>query len=101
MGGLKELSPAAAFDFWPQIWRLYLVNPNPAVAGSLPDARRLKTGGPILYALNVGSTNSFTIKDAGGTTLFTVLIGQAAELFLRDNTTLAGLWGAKIRTILS
>jgi hypothetical protein len=101
MGGQTSISPSAAFDFHPYVYRVYWVNPNPAVAGSLPDARRLRTGGPVLFASNVGSTNSFTIKDNAGNTLFTVALGKTAELWLKDNSTAAGVWAAKITTTLT
>jgi hypothetical protein len=57
---------------------------------SFADARMVGTGYTTLFN-NVGS-NTVTILDSTGATLATVASGEAWEVYLRDNTTAAGLW---------
>ncbi|UOF80088.1 kelch protein genomics consortium [Caudoviricetes sp.] len=57
----------------------------------LPSARQLRTGGYQGVVINCGS-NSFALQDNGGTTLKTMVPGDAVELYCTDNLTSAGLW---------
>lgn len=57
---------------------------------TLPDATLASTGEDV-YFNNVGSF-TFTVKDSAGTTLLTVAAGEEWFIYLRDNSTAAGLW---------
>lgn len=65
---------------------------------TLPDARKLKTGGPQYYFVNGGEENA-VIKDAGGSTIATLTHGDTAILLLLDNSTAAGVWVARTGTV--
>ena len=62
----------------------------PALTVQLSDARQVGTGYCALFN-NVGA-NTFTVLDASGATLFAPTSGQVWQLYLADNSTLAGTW---------
>ena len=53
-----------------------------SLAVNLPDAADWLLGGPVVFMANVGSTISITVKDYGGTTLFTLTPGYAVRCYL-------------------
>lgn len=57
---------------------------------NLPDARQVSTGYTALFN-NVGA-NTVTVKDDAGGTIISVAPGTAWQIYLRDNSTAAGLW---------
>ena len=68
---------------------------------SLPDARRLPLGWPMMILANIGS-NAFAVNDnAGGSIAASVAANQWLVLALLVNTTQAGTWVADLRTKLS
>lgn len=70
-----------------------LCDVTPTAAGYavvLPDARLASVGYDAFFS-NVGG-DSYTIEDADGTTVGTVLPGQVRYVYLVDNTTEAGVW---------
>lgn len=64
----------------------------PALTIQLSDARQISTGYATLFN-NVGA-NTFTVLDANGGVLAAIPSGTVWELYLADNTTLAGTWRA-------
>jgi hypothetical protein len=56
----------------------------------LPPANLASTGQTVLFN-NVGS-HQFTVKDATGTTLCAPASGELWQVYITDNTTVAGLW---------
>lgn len=60
----------------------------------MPDARRLKEGGPQFYVVsNADSLTNIQVKDQSDTTLLATLTpGQMATAFLLDNSTADGVW---------
>lgn len=70
-----------------------IIDVTPSAGGlsvTLPDARQGSTGYVSTF-YNAGS-DTYTVKDANGGTVLTVGSGEAWNLYLRDNTTLAGAW---------
>lgn len=70
-----------------------IMDVTPAAGGlsiSFSDARQVSTGYTALFN-NVGA-NTFTVKDSTGATIATVAPGTTWQLYLRDNSTAAGLW---------
>lgn len=68
---------------------------NPDGAGRkviLPDARKLKLGGPQFFLLNLHASLGVDVEDAAGGALFTLAAQQGAILSLAANGTLAGTW---------
>lgn len=59
---------------------------------TLPDATIASPGQSILFNNLSASTQSFTVKDAGGSTLATVTAGTQWQVYLASNTTTAGTW---------
>lgn len=57
---------------------------------TLSDARQTSNGYVSTF-YNAGA-DTYTVKDAAGGTILTVASGQAWNLYLRDNSTLAGAW---------
>lgn len=63
-----------------------------AYAILMPSAISASDGETVLFN-NIGSI-TFVVKDSTGTTLLTVASGEQWQLYLSDNTTAAGTWGA-------
>ena len=61
---------------------------------TLPDATLAGPGETILFNNLPASSTSFTVKDAAGTTVATVAVGTAWQLYLAGNATAAGTWRA-------
>ena len=61
---------------------------------TLPDATLAGPGETILFNNLPASSTSFTVKDAAGTTVATVAVGTACQLYLASNATAAGTWRA-------
>lgn len=59
---------------------------------TLPDATQTGAGQTILFNNLSASTNSFTLKDYGGSTIATVGIGEQWQVYLSDTSTAAGTW---------
>lgn len=65
-----------------------------AFSATLPDATLASTGASILFnSLSAGS-DDFYVKDAGGSTIATISVGEQWMLYLADNSTAAGTWRA-------
>jgi hypothetical protein len=64
----------------------------------LPDATKLRPGGPRFYILNL-NTSSYGIADQGGTTLATLAEDEIATVSLVDNATSNGIWAIQIEPI--
>jgi hypothetical protein len=70
-----------------------IMDVTPAGAGLsilMPAANQGSLGTNILFT-NLGA-NTFTVKDAGGNTLFTVASGEAWSVYLANNSTVNGIW---------
>ena len=70
-----------------------IVEVNPTVANrviTLPSALLVSPGQAIVFS-NIGASNFFVV-DAGNGALVTVTPGTIWTVYLRDNTTVAGLW---------
>ena len=75
----------------PAIARIMDVTPTVAALSiTMPDATQVGVGMSTLF-VNRG-TDTFTIKNASGTPLFTCVQGSAWYLYLTDNTTTNGTW---------
>lgn len=75
----------------PAIARIMDVTPTlAALSITMPDATQVGVGMSTLF-VNKGS-ETFTIKNASGTPLFTCVQGSAWYLYLTDNTTTDGTW---------
>jgi hypothetical protein len=66
------------------------VTATPGLTIQLSDARQVSTGYCALFN-NVGA-NTVSVLDANGGTLMSVASGQAWQIYLADNSTLAGTW---------
>lgn len=62
----------------------------PGLSVNIPDARQVSTGFTALFN-NVGG-QTFSIKNAAGTTIASLSSGTVWQLYLTDNTTLGGTW---------
>lgn len=60
------------------------------LAITMPPANQTNVGNSVIF-YGV-SANTYTVKDNTGTTLLSVASGQAWQLWITDNTTVAGLW---------
>jgi hypothetical protein len=58
----------------------------------LPDANKTGTGNTILF--NNRGSETFTVRNATGTQVVTVAAGQLWQVYLANNTTVAGTWRA-------
>lgn len=70
-----------------------IIDLDPTVPGlnvNLPDARQVSNGYTALFN-NVGA-NTVTIRDAAGGVIVSLTSGTVWQVYLRDNSTLAGLW---------
>jgi len=77
----------------PAIARIMDVTPSGAgLSIIMPDATQVGVGMSTLF-VNKGS-DTFTIKNASGTSLFTCVQGSAWYLYLTNNTTTNGTWNA-------
>lgn len=63
---------------------------NPGLNVDMPDARLVSQGTSVLFN-NVGG-QTVTIRDQAGATIISLASGTAWLIYLRDNTTEAGLW---------
>lgn len=63
---------------------------NPGLNVDMPDARIVAQGTSVLFN-NVGAQTA-TIRDQSGATIISLASGTAWLIYLRDNTTEAGLW---------
>jgi hypothetical protein len=72
--------------------RIIDVTTSGAYSITLPDATQTGAGQTILFNNLPASTNSFTLKDAGGNTIATVDIGEQWQVYLSDTSTVAGTW---------
>lgn len=66
------------------------VTPTGAFAITMPDATRASVGVPILFN-NLGPS-TVTVKTAAGSTVLAMLAGTQWEIYLVDNSTVAGTW---------
>lgn len=57
---------------------------------SFPPANQASTGQNVLVR-NIGA-NSFTVKDGAGNTIATVASGEAKFFYIKNNSTVAGVW---------
>lgn len=57
---------------------------------TLPDANKTGTGNTILF--NNRGTNTFTVRDATGVQVVTVTPGTLWQIYLTNNSTIAGVW---------
>lgn len=90
-----------------KVERVQMMNAPSGMDVTMPDARLLKTGGPIFYLCNVNLTFDLEIKDYTGGTLLAALKGgngagggngELARMYLVDNLTAAGIWIVQVRT---
>lgn len=97
MGGAVELSISSNQNINPRRARVWVLDASSAgLDAVMPDATTLKTGGPIVYIANNGSTHSIDIVDSASTTIAAVAINEVATVLLYDNSTAAGGWFAEI-----
>ena len=64
---------------------------NADIDGTLPDARKLKNGGPCYYFVNI-SNYTVAVKYNSGSVLFELESYERAEVCLLDNSTSDGQW---------
>lgn len=93
----KYLSISASRTLNPREARGYVIVASGTQNAVLPDARTLRPGGPIFFIYCNGGT--VTVRDAAGGLGATLTIGKLYEVYLTDNSTLAGVWTGRIRTI--
>lgn len=75
--------------------RIHRIDPNGAGrVVTLPDARILRPGFPILIVSNESATDTFQINDNSGSAVVTVSTNRLVSLALLTNTTQAGEWFA-------
>jgi hypothetical protein len=66
------------------------VTANAGLSIYLPDANKTGTGNTILF--NNRGANTFTVRNAAGVQVVTVASGELWQVYLADNTTVAGVW---------
>jgi len=76
---------------------LTVVPAGPGGVVTLPDARRLRRGGPIFTVTNRSATDSVAVVDAAAGAVATIPTGKAWDVYLLDNATAAGTWEARQR----
>lgn len=72
-----------------------IIDVTPAAGGlaiTMPDAREAATGQTVLFN-NVGA-HAFVVKDAAGVQIVSLAAGTLWQVYLTNNTTLAGVWRA-------
>lgn len=70
-----------------------IMDVTPATSGLsivLPDANKTGTGNTILF--NNRGSNTFTVRDATGVQVITVAAGTLWQVYLTNNSTVAGTW---------
>ena len=72
--------------------RIIDVTTSGSYSVTLPDATQTGAGQTILFNNLPASTNSFLVKDYGGSTIATVGIGEQWQVYLSDTSTAAGTW---------
>ena len=72
--------------------RIIDVTTTGSYAVTLPDATQTGAGQTILFNNLTASSNSFTVKDAGGSTIATVGVGEQWQVYLSGTATAAGTW---------
>lgn len=65
---------------------------------TLPDARKLRTGGPHFFIVNVGPEDA-AVKDAAGGAVITLGTNETAIILLLDNSTSTGSWWYNVGTV--
>lgn len=71
-----------------------IIDVSPTAAGfsiTMPDARKSSTGNTVLF--NNKGAYTFTVKNASGAPVASLLSGTLWQVYLTDNTTEAGTWG--------
>jgi hypothetical protein len=66
------------------------ITANPGLNIDMPDATLVSPGASVLFN-NVGA-NTVTIRDQAGATIISLASGTTWMVYLRDNSTTAGLW---------
>jgi hypothetical protein len=82
-GTIKPLNPASP--------HFQILNGTGTQVYSLPNATTLLTGSTWIF--DNDSTGNLTVTDHTGTTLEVILPGGYSTVFLKNNTTTAGIWG--------
>lgn len=72
--------------------RIIDVTTTGSYAITLPDATQTGAGQTILFNNLPASSNSFLLKDAGGSTIATVGVGEQWQVYLSGTATVAGTW---------
>lgn len=82
--------------------RLYIFSGGGGFIVNLPPANGSKSGkigGPVFCLINLATGSTITLKDAGGTTLETILINKACVIGLAANSTSDGTWTRHIQDV--
>lgn len=96
----QSLNLTANYQFsWPQtnqdndtvIARINDIITTSGLSLAMPDATLVSPGQDALF-MNSGA-NIYTVTDFAGSTITTVASGQMKYVYLKDNTTAAGVWG--------
>lgn len=92
--GLWNAALAADWIVHPRLARIYTALTTTAgLFFLLPDAQKLKLGGPQIILVNaLSSTQSIGVKDGSGASIATVAPGEAREFYLYANSSAAGGW---------
>ena len=96
LGRLKTVSSLTTdlqlhVPFGPGGERFYDLNPTGTRSLTMPDARRLKTG--LAYRIyNRSSAQTLLLKNNSGTQVAAIVQGEFCEVWLVDNSTIAGQW---------
>ena len=72
--------------------RIIDVTTSGSYSVTLPDATQTGAGQTILFNNLPASTNSFLVKDYGGSTIATVGVGEQWQVYLSNTSTAAGTW---------
>ena len=72
--------------------RIIDVTTTGSYAITLPDATQTGAGQTILFNNLSASSDSFLLKDAGGSTIATVDVGEQWQVYLSGTATVAGTW---------
>ncbi len=68
---------------------------------TLPDATTLRRGGPHFAIANTDATEAVEVNDFEGNLVVSIAAGAAAVFYLHDNTTPAGDWRYRSRTVVT
>lgn len=72
--------------------RIIDVTTSGSYSVTLPNATQTGAGQTILFNNLPASTNSFLVKDYGGSTIATVGVGEQWQVYLSNTSTAAGTW---------